>query len=219
MNNEVSDIIKKYDEACKKYQKFCFLSRDMEYQKDAIESLLNLEEETIKIKEIVIAKKDVDSANAMLCLRNMIEGLINEFKMWIAFKENKTNDAWDFLINAQDCTRAAFQAHNIASNLEFNIKRLELLEKLLFPKPIFMSTGMIIENAVCSICGKEYDDCEHIIGKLYMGKFCYRIINKVKELKEVSIVENPADKRARVTTVSDGKVNRDFMTWKIIEDD
>jgi hypothetical protein len=137
--------------------------------------------------------------------------------MWIALKNDDFNKAWDYLIEAQSNARTALQAHHIATelNLEKYTEKLYLLEKLLFPPQMFLSQGLIIKESKCSICGKEYGECEHIIGKAYMGQMCNRIITKA-ELKEVSVVKEPANKHARVLTVTDNGVTRDFMTWKII---
>ena len=155
----------------------------------------------------------------MLSLENLIDAMINELKMWIALKEDNPNEAWDFLINAQSAVRTAAQAHSIAIDLnaEGYANKLHLLEKLLFPPQMFFSPGLIIEKAECSICGKEYGECEHIVGKAYMGKMCYKIITKIKEMKEVSIVEEPANKHARMLQFTDEGVTRDFMTWRRIE--
>jgi phage head maturation protease len=48
-----------------------------------------------------------------------------------------------------------------------------------------------------------------------MGKMCVRIIEEVKELKEVSLVMEPANKRARVIRITDDDgILRDVMTWQ-----
>ena len=97
--------------------------------------------------------------------------------------------------------------------------RLEPLEGLLFPPQIFMSAGVVIKSSKCSICDALYEDCEHFKGKVYMGRFCARMITDVAEIKEVSVVEDPADKRARVLVIGDGTTERDYMTWRVIETD
>jgi len=45
------------------------------------------------------------------------------------------------------------------------------------------------------------------------------MITDVAEIKEVSVVEDPADKRARVLVIGDGTTERDYMTWRVIETD
>jgi len=197
------------------------MSRGKEFQQKAVKKLTTFKQKVTSLKEQMIKVKDEDSANTMLSLENLIDAIINELKMWITLKEDNPNKAWDFLINAQSAVRTAAQAHSIAIDLnaEAYANKLHLLEKLLFPPQIFFSPGLIVEKAVCSICGKEYGECEHIVGKAYMGKMCYRIITKIKEMKEVSRVKEPANKHARMFQFTDEGVSRDFMTWRRIEKD
>ncbi len=219
MNKKIESFLKEFIETIKEYEKFCFMSRGKEFQQEAVKKLTMLKQKVTPLKEQMIKIKDEDSANTMLSLENLIDAKINELKMWIALKEDEPNEAWDFLINAQSAVRTAAQAHNIAIDLnaEGYANKLHLLEKLLFPPQIFFSPSFIIKKAECSICGKEYGECEHIVGKAYMGKMCYKIVKEIKEIKEISIVEEPANKRARMLQFTDEGVTRDFMSWRRIE--
>lgn len=220
MNKEVELFLKEFNEVMIECRKFCFMSRGKEFQQEAVKKLTTLKQKATSLKERIIKVKDEDSANTMLSLENLIDAMINELEMWIALKEDNPNKAWDFLINAQSAVRTASQAHSLAIDLnaEGYANKLHLLEKLLFPPQIFFSPSFIIERAECSICGKEYGECEHIVGKAYMGKMCYRVITKIKEVKEVSIVEEPANKHARMLQFTDEEgITRDFMTWRRFE--
>ena len=219
MDKEVESFLKEFIEVIRECEKFCFMSRGKEFQQEAVKKLTTFKQKVTSLKEQMIKVKDEDSANTMLSLEDLIDAMINELKMWIALKDDDPNEAWDFLINAQSAVRTAAQAHSIAIDLnaEGYANKLHLLEKLLFPPQMFFSPGLIIEKAECSICGKEYGECEHIVGKAYMGKMCYKIITKIKEMKEVSIVEEPANKHARMLQFTDEGVTRDFMTWRRIE--
>ena len=77
---------------------------------------------------------------------------------------------------------------------------------------------MLVKYEECSICGHEYEDCEHLKGKPYMGKFCSVIVREVAELDHVAVVDHPADKRCRVMkfTVEEGV--RDRMTWRVTKE-
>ena len=219
MNKEVESFLKEFIEVIRECEKFCFMSRGKEFQQEAAKKLTTFKQKVTSLKEQMRKVKDEDSANTMLSLENLIDAMINELMMWIALKEDNPNKAWDFLINAQSAVRTAAQAHSIAIDLnaEGYANKLHLLEKLLFPPQMFLSPGLIIEKAECSICGKEYGECEHIVGKAYMGKMCYKIITKIKEMKEVSIVKEPVNKHARMLQFTDEEVTRDFMTWRRIE--
>ena len=109
------------------------------------------------------------------------------------------------------------QAHDVANDSTDYIEHLHDLERVLFPPQIFLGAGMIVEGSTCSICGKEYGECEHIKGKAYMGKICGRRITKIKEFREISIVEIPGNKHCRLFAVSDKDgIERDCLTWRQI---
>lgn len=220
MNKEIELFLKEFNEVIRECEKFCFMSRDKEFQQDAIKKLATLKHRATSLKKRMITLKDANSANCMLSLENLIDAIINELEMWIVSKENNPDKAWDLLINAQYAIRTSAQAHDIALelNAEGYANKLHLIEKLLFPLQMFFSPGFVIEGAECSICGKEYGECEHIVGKAYMGKMCNRNITKIKEIEEISIVEEPANKQARILRFTDDDgITRDFMTWRRIE--
>ena len=219
MDKEVELFLKEYNELIKECQKFCFICRAKEFQQDAINKLTTTKHKAIDLKEKMIELEDENYANIMLSLENLIDAVINELEMWIKLKEDNPNEAWDFLIDAQYAIRNALHAHSMALKLngEGYSNKLHLLEKLLFPPQMFCSMGSIIEYEECSICGNEYGECEHIVGKAYMGKICVRIITKIREIKEVSIVEVPGNKRARTYRITDNGITRDFMTWRVIK--
>lgn len=140
--------------------------------------------------------------------------LIAELKMWLLLKEENPDDAWDELINAQMAYVDAVRAHSGFNHLTQHSERLEAIEKLIFPPQVFVSSGIIVKNQECSICGKEYGDCDHLVGRPYMGKFCY-IIARDMSLDHVAIVDHPADKRCRVKHFEVEGGTRNRMTWKI----
>lgn len=194
---------------------FCFMSRAKEFQLHSCRQLEELRAEASSLKKEMVKVQDEDSANALLSFEEMITALASELKMWIALKEDDPNSAWDFLIDAQAAARTAMQAHSIANHLDSYLQRLNKLERLLFPPQTFFSPGMTIRYSECSICGGEYGECDHVVGRAYMGEMCVRIIKDV-ELKEVSMVEEPANKRAHMLIISDGDAKRDFLTWRVI---
>ena len=221
MKSEVKKFLEKFNKAMiEEIGKFLYLVRDKHYQKEAIDKLIKLKQQATSLKEKMINDSDEENANILLSIENIAEAIINELRMWISLKEDKANEAWDYLIDAQSAIRTALQAHEIAIRLngEGYANKLHLIEKLIFPPQVFFSPGFVIEEAKCSICGKNYEECEHIVGKAYMGKMCYRIITKYK-LKEISVVASPGNKKARALTFTDGNITRDYMTWRIIKDE
>ncbi len=219
MNDRVVDFQRKFAEIATDCQKFCFMTRAKELQEEACNRLDELYNEAHALKLDLIYQKDEDAANAMLSFENTMTALRDELKMWIALKEDDPGSAWDYLVNAQRDARTALQVHTVGEHLIGYIQHLDILEHVLFPSQMFMSVGIIVTEAICSICGEEYGECDHIKGKAYMGEQCVRIINEVAQLEEVSIVDNPANKHCRIVSFSDGGVTRDFLTWRVIKKD
>jgi hypothetical protein len=216
MNEEAKSFNCELDNILHDCMRFCFLSRGKEFQLKKFEELEKIKKEAIKLKNEAIVIEDEDSANAMLSSEEIINSIMCELKMWIAFKDDNPNAAWDYLIEAEMSTVNALRAHPIAAHWEENATRLNDIECLLFPPMMFFSPGMIIKYSECSICGKEYGECNHVRGRAYMGRFCARILKDV-EVEEVSFVNEPASKRHRVIAIADNDVIRDFLTWKPTE--
>ena len=63
------------------------------------------------------------------------------------------------------------------------------------------STGFIIEESECSICGEDPEDCDHISGQFYGDEVCGRLITEA-DLMEVSLVSRPRQPDARIQSVS-----------------
>lgn len=219
MNKQVYTFQIEFSETANDLQKFCYITRAKELQIEALNKLNNLKKRASLLKQKVISQADEDSANAMLSFEEMIIALMSELRMWLALKDDDPDAAWNHLITAQYAARTAIQAHSVANHLEGYINHLHTLEVVLFPPQGFFSPGMIVEKSKCSICGKEYGECDHIVGKPYMGEMCSRIIEEVKELQEISLVTEPANKRARIISITDEDgISRDIMTWRPISD-
>ena len=195
-------------------QNFCFATRAKEFQVQAREKLKVLEAKAHALKKRAISYEAEDSANKLLSFQEMVNAIINELSMWIALKDDDADLAWDSLVNAQMAVLTAMQAHSAASHLDNYSIHLSILERHLFPKQMFASPGMIIKEARCSICKEEYGECDHLVGKPYMGEICGREIIHV-DLKEVSLVEKPANKHARIISFTDEEgIYRHFLTWR-----
>jgi hypothetical protein len=93
---------------------------------------------------------------------------------------------------------------------------LSLIEKAVFPKLMFGSPSFTVRSSKCSICGQKYGDCDHIKGRPYIGKFCAEIIEEVDNLREVSVVENPANRHARFISYGEGNSQIDVLTLRRI---
>ena len=121
------------------FLQFCFLSRGKEIRLKKFGELENIKKEVINLKNKAIATEDEDSANAMLSSEEIINSIMWELKMWIAFKDSNPDTAWSYLIEAKMSTVNAIRAHPAAAHWEENAARLNDLECLLFPPMMFLS--------------------------------------------------------------------------------
>ena len=217
MRNEVSKFLKEFKGIIDKNRKFLYYTRGIEFQKNSLIELEKFMKKLVGLKEKMIRIEDEESANIMLSLQNLLNAHINEMKMLISLKEDKMDEAWQSLIEAQNSLRFSFQASDVVFSFAAQnyLQKLFVIEKLFFPPQTFQSIGAIVESSKCSICNREYGKCDHVIGKPYMGKICYRIITKIKTVSEVSFVDEPGSKLCRVTSFLDKGLWRNIMTWRI----
>jgi len=61
-----------------------------------------------------------------------------------------------------------------------------------------VSVGCSVKKRICSICGNESVNCEHIRGRYYDGKMCYMTLTQPTDAYEWSFVAVPAQRSAGV---------------------
>lgn len=77
-------------------------------------------------------------------------------------------------------------------HIEKSVKNLQVL----FPYRLFGSSELLKKKKKCSVCDKEIEirnPCGHIVGEIYGGEMCHRIVTEV-EVLGISLVENPGNK-------------------------
>jgi hypothetical protein len=192
----------------------CYMTRAKELQEEACIVLGKLHEQAGHVRAEAVRTEVEDTANCSLALEYVLSAVIEELRMWIALKEDRTSAAWDRLVDSQMAIHNAFLAHQIAQQFEGYPTHLATLETVLFPPLMFMSAGMTAKRCEFSICGADYDECDHILGRPYMGKLCHRIIRAAR-IEEVSFVPDPANKHCRVYTIAENGVSRDVLTGRV----
>ena len=206
-------------ELIKESECYLFMCRSDKLQSDRISNIKKFMKRLAEEKAVAIGSCDEGSANELLAYEYMLDAISNELQMYVALKSGSAGVAWSRLVDAQMASCHAVKSHSVAEYLEkIHIPRLIELERLLFPKQIFMSTGMIVDKSECSICGSDYGDCDHIKGHAYMGVLCARIVTKAR-VREVSFVEYPASKHCRVLSfVGDDGVRRDALSLDEVDE-
>ena len=102
------------------------------------------------------------------------------------------------------------QDHLIASRA-----RLGSLEQCVFPPQLFLSAGARVDSFRCSVCGRNYDECEeHIAGQAYNGELCRLLTEGPLRADHIALVPNPEDKRCRVTDMAVDGFLRNAMTGR-----
>jgi hypothetical protein len=218
MSSKLKTFNSVFNNVVAKNLKFLYFTRAIEYQKDAISDLKSLLKRTSSLKKKIISQKNEELSNQLLSLQSLLIAYISELEMYVSLKDQRMDDAWESLVNAQDAMRTAFQANEIVEkyNGDAYLQKLEQIEKSFFPHQTFNSIEAKAEYSDCSICGKKYGTCNHLVGKPYMGEICYQIPRKI-EFTGLALIINadPGSKHHRITEVSDNGYMRNFLTWRI----
>ena len=214
MNELRSQVVEDFDSLCKESQTLLFITIDSEIQKEALIELSHTLSDLRRIKQQAVLAADEDFANLLLGFEFVAGCLQAELEMWMLLKEGNPDKAWDKLIVAQSSAANAVKAHGNLEDLEGHNERLHTIEELIFPPQVFISMGGVVHNPACSICGSNYEDCDHLIGKPYWGELCCAILKDFQP-DHVSFVDHPANKHCRVTHFSDEGGKRNKMTWVI----
>lgn len=211
---EIDEILAKFSEVAEQAQTLTFVTRDQGLQSEAVDAIDGFLHVLANEKESRVAKGNEDHANLILGLQFACQSLRSELSMYLALKNDRPEDAWNHLVDAQVELGASLRAHESLRHVRNNLRKLLAIEKLMFPPQTFMSIGSVVHRERCSICQEEYSQCDHIVGRPYMGELCSIICEDI-ELREISLVEEPADKRARVVYFSDKGKKRNKMTWRL----
>jgi hypothetical protein len=216
MSDYLSEI-EEFNAAVDRAAHLSYMVRDSDLQSAAITELTRLAEKVAGWKRSAISNLDENHANIFLGCECVIETLCAELTMWLLLKDGKADDAWTRLIAAQSAARDAIRAHRGFSHLEVRAARLVNIERVVFPDQVFLSMGLIVRCQECSICGSEYEECDHIVGQPYLGEFCRCILRDVRP-DHVAIVEEPANKQCRITHFNAEGGRRNRMTWRVEPD-
>lgn len=219
--NSVDGLLSEHDAVTVEVQTMAFLARAPELQEAALGVADDFLRRLGDHKVALVSEGNEAAANLVLAMQLSLRAVRAELSMWLRLKRNDPDGAWDDLVAAQGALSAALsvcrQTNMETGRLESLGRKLALVEHWIFPPQVFMSFGGTVDRRECSICGNDYDFCDHIRGRAYMGQLCHTVIREVKVLSEVSIVTEPADKRCRVTHSSDQGGTRNRMTWRLEE--
>lgn len=215
---EQAEFLTKFDVLIKEAQSKAIFVRDIELQRKQVEILNDLISEISALKEEASINKQNDESNFLMCIQFSTMAVRNELLTIINLKDNKPTIAWNQLVTAQELIKHVINNHPLGGDYLIGYaQRLYLYEKTLFPDMYFASRGCTVSDIKCSICHHLIEECEHIVGKAYMGNICEEIIENMV-FEEISIVKDPADKRCIITSFSKNNKRFDTFTHKEIID-
>lgn len=215
MSEGRSSLIDDLNEAISELELYNYITRDNDLQKTACQELETLLKHIKDRKQEATESLDENMANILLGYECAVAFISASISMWILLKEGKPDDAWGRLVEAQQLVADAVRAHPGFAHMEVHGQRLRAIEDLIFPSQNFLSVGIIVRKRLCSICGVQYGECNHLVGRPYMGQFCRTIVTEIDHVDHVALVSEPANKNARVVSFSVPGGRRNKMTWKV----
>lgn len=208
------ETIEYFNEGIKSAEIYRSLAKSSKLQIEQCLALDLLQVNATRFKQSSIQRADEDAANMFLAYECAIGAVRSELLMLILLKRDMPNEAWDQLVAAQMGCMDANRAHRGFANSQQRLDDLIKYEELLFPPQSFMSAGFISDSLDCSLCDSPYVKCQHLRGKPYMGRFC-EINHRNPRGDHAALVDAPADKRCRVTSVQVREGYRDKLSDEI----
>ncbi|MGO9264390.1 MAG: hypothetical protein ACLQBA_05795 [Candidatus Binataceae bacterium] len=212
-----NEFLVEFDKALPGILRATFATRNVAMLEAAEKLAAEWAEKAQNLKEAARAANQEAAANLLLCVQCAARGLECELKFWLHFKAGEYASAWEDLIDAEDYLTIAVKAED-NDLLRQRLQRLVQAEGMLFPRPLFASCGLAYRTGRCTICSGRFDHCDHIEGVVYSGKLCREVDRRDLKLNEVSLVEEPRDKRCRVMSYEDddGQLH-DCFTEELVE--
>jgi hypothetical protein len=156
---DAEEINKEVLEAVKGAMRYAHLSCGIELQRVWIDQLYPLHDRLRVLRFFANSQSDEPCANAAFRAQMLVLGTAGFLEMWVLLKEDKPNEAWNKLAEAQ-------QSLDIAQRILFDpdtrdfIRHLFNVESVVFPPQTFFSTAYTYTKAYCSICNKVYGTCD-----------------------------------------------------------
>lgn len=161
-------------------------------------SLQDFDSELQKIKEAYVKADKQAEAKQIWIYQTIIEIhklYLNAFNLLI---NKKYYEGWCQLERIE-ITISSLKRHFQYDKKEYRIWDIEKQVKnlqVIFPYRLFASSEILIKKKKCSVCDKEIsirNSCGHIVGEIYNGEMCHRIVTEA-DILGISLVQNPGNK-------------------------
>jgi len=200
LESEMNDLIADCNDRVNAAYQFCYPVRDAALQRQAAADLDAYLEVLGRAKADCQAAQRSDAANVALGMHCFALSVRCFLQMWIELRDDDPGSAWDSLVNSQVNARMAMRiSQSFAEQLEGLVRRLDAVEQVVFPAIQFVSPSMVVSGTKCSLCNAAFHECSHVSGLAYNGEFCVEVVDGIKSVDHIALVEHPRDKRCRLT--------------------
>ncbi|MTD71557.1 SEC-C metal-binding domain-containing protein [Flavobacterium sp. LC2016-13] len=187
---------------------------DFPYE-DVIVKLQNLKELAVK-KDAQEQAKEVWICQTIIGVHKLYS---DAFKL---LKDKQYYQAWCQLERTEK-TMSSLKRHfpfkenkYFLNFIERSVRNLQVI----FPYRFFASMEIVKTSVLCSVCSKKVsirNSCVHIVGEIYDGEMCYRIVDK-SEVLGISLVDDPGNKYS-VMFITDSSTGEqvDHYSYDIID--
>ncbi len=147
MNGRIEEYINSFIVLKENCLKTGYIVRQSRYHEQHARMLKDFIKSTGELKETTIKEKEEDSANTLLAIECFCHALRSEMLMWLALKKGDPNEAWNYLIEAQNWVKSSTHAKPLETlQQEDYIEKLHHIEKVVFPPQDFSSSSYVIKS-------------------------------------------------------------------------
>ncbi len=154
--------------------------------------------EFTELKKEFLLKDDQKNVKLIWCLETMYDIQYLYKQVWNELKKKNFYEAWCVLERCEIALKN-LQKHKTHLFEQFGFSQiLSLVLKLqnLYPYKLFMSPEILEKKVRCNICNSIVsmrNHCGHMIGEIYNGELCIRIVEDA-EFLGVAMIEEPVQK-------------------------
>ena len=150
------------------------------------------------LKEECVARNEQDEAKNIWIYQTIIEIHKLYQNAFNLLKDKSYYQGWCQLERIE-ITQGSLKRHFQYDKKEYYLWHIEKSVKnlqVIFPYRLFASSEILKKKKKCSVCDQEISirkPCGHIVGEIYDGEMCHRIVTEA-DILGVSLVENPGNK-------------------------
>jgi hypothetical protein len=182
----------------------------------------NILNELANLKKVYVSEQDEVNSKFICCLESMFRIQYSYKQVWEKLRKKSFYEAWCTLEQCEIGLKRLLK-HKTEIFEEFGFSQIfssVLKLQSLYPYRYFLSPEILEKKVRCNICGNIVsmrNHCGHIVGEIYNGEYCYRIVEDL-EFLGISLVQEPVQKYS-VAFSSDTKTGNkiDQFDYQLLE--